>query len=92
MVCYGIFWSGQLKPENTTRRIMEKITFSIFQKKTWIKKNIYFRKTDSYSRPDKAGIIQISYKTAFIGTVLSVEKFIAVLKFESVLSDLENTL
>ena len=51
---------------------------SAFSKtKTRIKK-IYFRKTDSYSRPDKAGIIRISYKTAFIRTVLSVEKFTTV--------------
>ena len=51
---------------------------SAFSKtKTWIKK-IYFRKTDSYSWPDKAGIIRISHKAAFIRTVLSVEKFTAV--------------
>ena len=54
-----------------------KLPSAFSRTKTWIKK-IYFRKTDSYSRPDKAVIIRISYKTAFIRTVLSVEKFTTV--------------
>ena len=54
-----------------------KLPSAFSRTKTWIKK-IYFRKKDSYSRPDKAVIIWISYKTAFIRTVLSVDKFTTV--------------
>ena len=65
----------QLKRENTTlSRMIDKITDSIFQNENLNLKKC-FRNTDSYSRPNKAGIIRISYKTVFIRTLLSVEKF-----------------
>ena len=67
----------QLKSGNTTRRLWIKFT-SFFQNENLLarnknQKNIYLRKTDSYSRADKAGIIWISY----MRTLLSVEKFTA---------------
>ena len=66
----------QLKPENTTlSRMIDKITVSIFQNENLNFKKVFPKDKFIQSRPNKAGIIRISYKTAFIRSLLSVEKF-----------------